>query len=195
MLEVTNSFTVEDMRRFAGEAWGQFGCRVVDKWCEYNATYFANELRPIPLMITQTQPYGHLIGKCSGAGNLARVIQLNVPRDEYVGRQYPLLADNGTLLHEMVHQLLHERSEDAAHMSSGWRREIMRLNKQITGREIWAGPSVVRRINGKSTRLNAPDADGRESLTQAVIARWPHDKVGIDLGTLGEVQRIAACSS
>jgi hypothetical protein len=103
-------------------------------------------------------------------------------------------TDNGTLLHEMVHQLLFERGEDAAHLSKGWRCEIMRITKLITGAEIWAGPSVVRRIDGRATRFNAPNPEtGPQSLTQAVIARWPHDEFGINLGTLGEVQHFAVC--
>jgi len=94
----------------------------------------------------------------------------------------------------MVHQFLFERGEDAAHLSKGWRREIMRLTKQIIGREIWAGPSVVRRIDKKPTRLNAPNPEtGQQSLTQAVIARWPHDELGINLGALGEAQHVAMC--
>ena len=95
----------------------------------------------------------------------------------------------------MVHQFLFERGEDAAHRSQGWRREIMRLNKLITGVDIWAGPSVVRRIEGVATRFNAPHPEtGEQSLPQAVIARWPHDKVGINLGILGKkVQHPATC--
>ena len=93
-----------------------------------------------------------------------------------------------------MHQCLFERGEDAAHMSAGWRREIMRLTRQITGTEIWAGPSVVRRIDGAAKRFNAPHPEtGEQSLPQAVIARWP-DELGINLGTLGEVQHSAACS-
>jgi hypothetical protein len=181
MLQATLDFTVEDMRRFAGVAWGQLGCNIVDKWCEYNQTYFGNELRPIPLVLTQTQPYGHKIGSCSGAGNIARIIQLNVPRETTW-----LLADNNTLLHEMLHQLLHERGEDAKHAGDGWRREIMRLTKQITGKEIWAGRPKSARRNGHVTKINAPHPEtGKESLTQAIISRWPHDGLGIDLGELG----------
>jgi len=26
-------FTIEDMRRFAGEAWGPLGIKVVERWC------------------------------------------------------------------------------------------------------------------------------------------------------------------
>jgi hypothetical protein len=101
-------------------------------------------------------------------------------------RHVRLLADNCTLLHEMVHQFLFEHGEDAAHLSKGWRREIMRLTKQIKGQEIWAGPSVIRRIDGKPTRINASNPKtGQQSLTQAVIARWPHDHLDIRLGRLG----------
>ena len=175
-------FTIEDMRRFAGEAWGPLGASIVDRWCEFNASYFANALRPVPLVITHTQPFGKRLAFCSyNPDTSGRTITLNVPT-----QHNHLLADNSTLLHEMVHQFLFERGEDAAHRSAGWRREIMRLNKLITGVEIWAGPSVVRRIAGKAMRINAPNPQtGEPSLTQRVIARWPHDKVGINLGILG----------
>jgi hypothetical protein len=64
---------------------------------------------------------------------------------------------------------------------------------RCSGKEIWAGRSMTKRVVGadgklsKVVRLNAPHADGRESLGQAEIARWPHEGRGIDLGRLGEV--------
>ena len=70
-------------------------------------------------------------------------ITLNVPKDHGL-----LLADNNTLLHEMIHQLLFERGEPAGHDSDGWRREIMRLTKVITGKEKWAGRSMTKRVKG-----------------------------------------------
>jgi hypothetical protein len=36
----------------------------------------------------------------------------------------------------------------AGHDGDGWRREIMRLNKLITGKEIWAGRSMTKRVAG-----------------------------------------------
>ena len=93
----------------------------------------------------------------------------------------------GTLLHEMLHQYLFERGEDPAHMGDPWRREIMRLTKLITGKTVWAGPSKTVRRNGKTTRMNAPHPETKESsLPQAIIARWPHDELGINLGFLGQ---------
>jgi hypothetical protein len=87
----------------------------------------------------------------------------------------------------MLHQYLFERGENPAHMGEPWRREIMRLTKLITGKTIWAGPSKVVRQNGKATRINAPHPKTKEaSLPQAIIARWPHDEFGINLGFLGQ---------
>src|SRR4029077_17470816 len=101
----------------------QFGIRIVEQWCKFNADYFDNLLRPIPLVITNTQPFVKRLAFCSYSGDNARAgrtITLNVPK-----AHKELLADNNTLLHEMVRQCLFERGEDAAHASAGWRREIM----------------------------------------------------------------------
>lgn len=182
MLDVTNTFTVEDMYRFAGEAWGQFCVCVVDQWCKFNADYFDNALKPVPLVLTQTQPFGKRLAFCShNAIAGSRTITLNVPK-----QHKQLLADKNTLLHEMVHQFLFERGENAAHSSEAWRREIMRLTKTITGNDIWAGRSMTIRQNKRIVRINAPHPQTKEpSLPQGAIARWPHDGLGINFGHLG----------
>jgi len=167
MLNVT-PFTVEDMRRFAGEAWGQLGINVVKRWCEFNTTYFDGTLRPVPLVLTHTQPFGKRLAFCSYNINATgRTITLNVPK-----HHKSLLADNDTLLHEMVHQFLFKRGEYPSHDGEPWRREIMRLTKQIAGREIWAGRSVTVRRDKRVVRINAPHPETKEpSLPQAIIAR------------------------
>jgi hypothetical protein len=183
MLEVTNRFTVDDMSRFAGEAWGQLGADIVRKWCEFNQIYFDNALRPVPLVITNTQPYGKRLAFCSyNPEATGRTITLNVPKHHHW-----LLADNNTLLHEMVHQFLFERSERAGHDGAPWRREIIRLTKQISGKDTWAGPSKTVRRDGAVIRMNIPHPQtGEPSLPQKVIARWPHDDLGINFGHLGK---------
>jgi len=141
------------------------------------------------VVITHAQPFGRRMEFCSyaGADRAGLTITLNVPKDHG-----SLLANNNTLLHEMIHQLLFERGEPAGHDSEGWRREIMRLTKLITGKEIWAGRSMTKRVKGtdgklsRVVRINEPHEDGRTSLGQAEIARWPHDGCGIDLGRLGD---------
>jgi hypothetical protein len=83
-----------------------------------------------------------------------------------------------------MHQYLFEHGEVAAHAGEPWRREIMRLTKVITGKEIWAGASKSMRQNGSFVRRNVPRDDGTPSLPQRVIARWSHDGIGIDLEEL-----------
>ena len=177
-----SQFSIDDMRRFGLEAWGELGANVVEKWCEFNATYFGGALKPVPLVITNTQPFGHRIGFCSyDPDTSGRTITLNVP-----ARHKVLVADNGTLLHEMLHQYLNERGENPKHAGEPWRREIMRLTKVITGRDVWAGRSKTVRANGSIIRMNAPHpVSGEPSVPQKVIARWPHDGFGINFGKLG----------
>jgi hypothetical protein len=181
--ELQLQFTIEDMRRFAGEAWGGLGYNTVRKWEEFNDCFFGGALKPVPLVITNTQPFGKRLAFCSYGSNrtIGRTITLNIPKDHKV-----LVADNATLLHEMVHQFLFERGEYAAHNGAPWRREIMRLTPLLPGgREIWAGASKTVRRDGRVVRTNIPREDGTESLPQVVIARWPHDGLGIRLGQLG----------
>lgn len=175
-------FTVEDMRRFAGEAWGPLGVAIVDKWCAFNAEYFDNALRPVPLVISNTQPFGRSLAFCSYSPDAGgRTITLNVPR-----HHNHLVADNDSLLHEMIHQFLFERGERPTHDGAGWRREIMRLTRQIAGNDVWAGPSKPMRRDGRVIRANAPHPEtGEDSLPQAVIAGWPRT-MGINLGRLGK---------
>jgi hypothetical protein len=173
------AFSFDEMLNFATEAWGYRGTAAVRMWATYNDRYFGGVLRPIPLVMTNAQPFGRRLAFCSHGGR--RTITLNVP--EVFDN---LLADNATLLHEMIHQHLFERGEDSKHAGEPWRREIMRLHHEITGETIWAGPSkTVRRSNGV-IRINAPANDGRPSLPQKAIARWPHDLKGIQLGYLGK---------
>jgi hypothetical protein len=180
------TFTFDDMLKFATEAWGPLGSNAVDKWSEFNDRFFEGKLRPIPLVISNTQPFGKRLAFCSYG--TARTITLNVPKNH----RY-LLADNSVLLHEMVHQVLVERGVDAAHSGHGWRQEIMRLHRVLTGEDIWAGRSVTARqkqehggkVISKVVRLNVANPDtGASSLRQGEIARWPHS-CGICLGKLG----------
>ena len=65
--------------------------------------------KPVPLVITNAQPFGKRLAYCSygSTAGSGRTITLNVPK-----LHGTLLADNNTLLHEMVHQFLFERGED-----------------------------------------------------------------------------------
>jgi hypothetical protein len=175
-------FKLSQARNFATEAWGELGGRIVDQWSIFNHRYFGGALKPVPIVLTNAQPFGRLLAFCSYAGSgFGRTITLNLPADHDV-----LVADNDSLLHEMIHQALFERGEDPSHASEGWRREIMRLNAEITGRRIWAGHYRKERVaKGKpSVWRNKRSPTGEASLSQKQIAGWPR-AVGIDLGRLG----------
>jgi hypothetical protein len=178
---MARGYTFAEMRHALEVGWGEVGGRVADCWREYNRLYFGGRLRPLPIFLTPATPYGHLLGWC--CGHDVRVIALAAPRQGDV-----LVADRDTLLHEMVHQLLFEEGVSPRHKDEPWCREIMRLHKQITGKEIWAGKYTVmkKRVgDGRaSVRGNLPrPGTGEPSIPQAEIARWPHDS-GIDLGAL-----------
>jgi hypothetical protein len=60
-----NAFAFEDMRRHAAEAFGLLGGEIADTWRKFNTAYFNDTLRPIPLIVSQTLPFGRRIGQCS----------------------------------------------------------------------------------------------------------------------------------
>ena len=172
-----------EMRRALVAGWGRLGGRVADYWDEYNRAYFGGRLRPLPIFLTPATPFGRRIGWTCCGGAITH-IALAAPT-----RGTVLVADRCTLLHEMVHQHLHEKGEDFKHAGEPWRREIMRLHLALTGREIWAGKSSVgKKITEDgdrvSVRANVPHPEtGEASLSQAAIARWPYG-ARIDLGPL-----------
>jgi hypothetical protein len=175
-------YTFNAMRRALVVGWGKKGAAVADAWRAFNALYFGNRLKPLPIFLTPATPYGKRLGWTCCAREVTH-IALAAP-----GKGRLLVADRNTLLHEMIHQFLHERGEDTGHDGEPWRREIMRLTLQITGKEVWAGaPTVGKRKlpdgSRASCRHNRPHPEtGAPSLTQCQIACWPHDGVGIDLG-------------
>jgi hypothetical protein len=176
-------YTFEEMRRALVVGWGELGERVAQCWRDFNRLYFADELLPLPIFLTATMPYGRMIGWTCCADAVTH-IALASPNDGTI-----LVADRGVLLHEMIHQFLHERGERFGHQGEPWRREIMRLHLQITGKTIWAGAYTVGKRPGldgirRSARFNRPDpATGRESIGQMQIASWP-GSLKIRLGSL-----------
>jgi len=129
------------------------------------------------VLYVPTSPWGHWVGlTCS-------IIRTAPPARLYLmfpgGRddQRPWPYVRGVLLHEMTHAYLLERGENAEHKSQPWRREIMRLSRDL-GRPVFAGASTVgkrRRADGRrvSVRFNKPATDGTPSLSQDEIACWP----------------------
>jgi hypothetical protein len=173
---LTRKFTFDEMERNLIIGWGELGRSVARYWKKYNEQYFEDRLQPLPMFLTPVTPYGRFVGWTCTMQDITHIC-LCAPSIGTI-----LVADKGVLLHEMVHQFLHDNGEYSKHNGEPWRREIMRLNKLLTKKEIWAGASTVIRVKGKSKRINKPHpATGIASLRQGQIARWPHS-VGIKLG-------------
>lgn len=162
--------TLPEVMRFATAAYGEPGAHAVRLWDVFNRVFFAGVLRPIPIVFTATTPHGGRLASCC-----ARRIELARPR---AGKA--LVADAGVLLHEMMHQALHQRGEDPTHAGAPWRRELMRLHLELTGDQVWAGRSQTMRRpvsqGGGVYRGNARSRFGARSMPQADIAAWPHSR-------------------
>jgi hypothetical protein len=183
-------FTFDDMERFASETYGSLGEAVATTWKWINDIGFAGKLKPIPIVLTPTLPFG------GGYGEMSRFASASEDADGWKqGRSITLVvaakrrAGNNDLLHSMVHQFIFEiLGEDPRHDSAAWRAEIMRLHRDITDREIWAGPPITARQGRyRVVRVNKPGPDGATSLTQRQIAAWPAGFAAIDLGPLGGI--------
>ena len=143
----------------------ELGRRTIFLWREYNDLFFDGKLRVTPVLYVPTSPYGHWVGQHRAQQN----IYLMFPGEN---RSWPVVR--GVLLHEMIHQALSQRGQNPAHAGTLWCQEIMRISRQL-GTEIWAGKYMVKKIDGKSTRVNeAPsESTGARILRQKEIAGWP----------------------
>lgn len=67
------------------------------------------------------------------------------------------------------------------HAGAPWCAEIMRITRLLDAPAIWAGKYTVKRVNGRSVRVNEtePSPTGARVLKQNEIARWPNS-VGIE---------------
>ncbi len=59
------SFT--EMRTWLFHDWGNLGSRVAECWLEYNKRYFGGRLKPVPIALVSTSPYGHWLGSRAAA--------------------------------------------------------------------------------------------------------------------------------
>jgi hypothetical protein len=166
--------TRPQMRIFLQYGWGEVGTNVFRSWEGFNERFFEDKLRPAPIVLIATSPYGHWVGCTHGISRQRRVafVSLTAPYNE------KLASDRGVLLHEMVHAWLFQRGENPAHEAAPWCREITRLSALLGRPEIKAAPEKVKRVNGAVKRV-APDG----SIDRMAAARWPHS-AGIELGSL-----------
>jgi hypothetical protein len=162
-LEVTR--TLADYRRAASVLWGEGGEYCVDEFERLNRDHFAGVLPPLPIVIGITA-YGKCIGLTRGGGSWDE----SLPRITIASNQFRVGSQKVTeiLLHEMIHAKLMLAKQNPDHNDKPWCSEIMRLSREVFGKEILADPVNPRRVDGKVVRKAR---DGY--LTRDEIAKWP----------------------
>jgi hypothetical protein len=158
--------TVQQLRQLMGWTYGADGQLLADLWHGFNQTLWDGKLDPAPMWMPTCTDWGRWIGLYRGNhANQTLSIQVKWQLSEQDR------AD--VLLHEMVHQALHEAMVCTKHNAVPWCQEIMRLTQEIWGVSIWASPSLPRKVKGKSARVQKPSPTGAESITRKQIAGWP----------------------
>lgn len=172
----TAGYTFADMKRGLVRGWGDLGARTADCWRDYNRRFFGGELEPMPMFFIPVAPYGKCIAWTCTAHPVTH-IALCRPKTRNPG----WTADRNTLLHEMIHAWLDQQGLDPHHDGTPWCKEIMRLHRAITGKEIFAGRSKVTKVKTADGTRKSVRVQEKGSLGQAEIARWPRS-CGIKLG-------------
>lgn len=159
--------TFPEMRKMMSWSWGDRGVWAADLWRKFNEAYWGGQLEPVPIWFPQASPYGHWVGLCSGnrQGQTQHIQLLRGKPDDFLAH---------VLLHEMIHQYLFETGQNPAHNAQPWCEEVMRLTKQIWGKDIWVSPSVPRKVDGKSQRIQKRSPARQESIPLKEISGWPH---------------------
>jgi hypothetical protein len=167
VIDVTREqITFVEMRQMLGWSFGDEGRLIADLWDAFNERHWDGRLVPVPLFFPRVTTYGHWLGLYTcNAANESIHIQLKF--------QLTTKQKADVLLHEMVHQFLAECGQNPKHNGIPWCNEIMRLTKEIWGVEIHASPSVPRKKDGRSVRIQKPSAIGQESISRPQIAAWP----------------------
>lgn len=159
--------TVDQLRQMMGWTFGRDGEQLAELWAAFNDRLWGGSLEPVPIWLPRVTTYGRWIGLYSGNHD-HRSLSVQVKW------QLSPQAQADVLLHECVHQALWEQRQCPAHNAWPWCREIVRLTRELWGIDIWAAPSVPRRVAGHSTRVQAAGPGEQVSITRQQIATWPH---------------------
>lgn len=159
--------TLHEFRKLMEWTYSDRGVALANAWEWMNNECFYGMLKPCPILLPSSPPFGHWIGLCTG-NKEGETVHIQIKRD------LPISSHFDVLLHECLHAYLRETKQSTDHNANPWCDEIMRLTRQIWGIEIHASPDSPRRVNGVSKRVQKPSATGHPSITRTQIARWPH---------------------
>jgi hypothetical protein len=181
-MDVSHSTTRYSRMREAGVAFfGELGAWAYDEWARLNELYFEgrNEAGPIIWGLT---PHGKRLGHYQPERNeIVLHTSLVTPSDgtawgiRHLGKKYA----SDVLLHEMMHQRIHQLSlpvrgysNDSPHNNQHWVDEVNRI-APLLGLDVKAQLVKQRRIAGK-----VQWAAEEGYLSRDELARFPHSVRG-----------------
>jgi hypothetical protein len=178
-MDVSHSTTRYSRMREAGVAFfGELGAWAYDEWARLNELYFEdrNEAGPIIWGLT---PHGAKLGHYNPERNeIVLHTSLVTPSDgaawgiRHLGKKYA----SDVLLHEMMHQRIHQLSLStrgySSHNNEAWVNEVNRI-AGLMGLEVEARVVRQRRVDGKVKWAPEEGCLSREEL-----AGFPHSVVG-----------------
>lgn len=162
-----DDFSYNDMLKLMRWTNGEEGELITKLWSALNQKHFDNVLKPLPLWFPSLFPYNKTAGRFT-ANLEGQSLSIQIKAG------MTLQDKSDVLLHEMIHQYLSESDLNPNHNALPWCNQIMRLSKDIWDKTIWASPSVPRKVNGISKRIQKPSSEGSPSIPLADIASWPH---------------------
>jgi hypothetical protein len=159
--------TLDEFQKLMSWTYSEKGTALAKAWHWMNEGFFHGILKPCPILLPSSPPYGHWIGLCTGNPE-GDTLHIQVKRDLELKQQF------NVLLHECLHAYLRELKESTDHNARPWCREIVRLTGEIWNVEIHAAPDSPRKVNGRSVRIQKPSSTGMPSITRCQIAGWPY---------------------
>jgi len=138
------------------------------EWERLNHLGWDGRLQPILITDAVMLPWGRAIGYYEPC-NKNEIGHITIKRSELKNGRW-----RDVLLHEMIHQFLHETGQNTEHNDKPWCNEIMRLGYLLWGATFWASPSEPRRVAGESVRIQKPSPTGEPSISRRSIAGFPY---------------------
>ena len=144
-----------DLRSFGEHCWGEFGGWVYDEWADLNDQYFGS-LRPSGIIWGLT-PHGRALGYYQPQFDVITLHKSLVDPHSSAPWGIPAYQLNkifasDVLLHEMIHQKIHQTDMDAtgksSHNNGAWASEVTRIAK-IMGLNAKAIEVKQRRVDGQ----------------------------------------------
>lgn len=177
-MSVTHSSVLQlsDLRSFGQFCWGDFGGWIYDEWIDLNGACFEGSLKPSGIVWGLT-PHGGSLGYYQPRFDVITLHKSLVDPHSPAPWGIPAYQLNkifasDVLLHEMIHQKIHQTGMNAtgksSHNNGAWASEVTRI-AGIIGINAKAATVKQRRIDGKVCWV---PIDGHMTLSE--LSRFPY---------------------